>query len=368
MASAIFKPSRIVAIAVVAAAVLWIASGVFGSNKEPTTVEAVETPTIPIQKVAIETAIPEKHERTILVPCVTEADHQAKAVARGAGILVDLLVSEGDAVRAGQTIALISDEGREAAVKQAEALVAQRQAEYDANKRLIDQGTAPRNTLPALEAAVAAADAALAAARAEAGKLAINSPIDGIVDTVPLQVGQAVQDGTEIAEIIDPDPMLAVGAISEFRRGSLRIGQNVSVRFVEGEQVNGTINFVGLSAEPATRTYKVRARMVNPDAAIADGLTCEMSIALAPIEAVSVPRSSLVFSDEGRLGVRIVGEDDTVRFMAIDIVDDQQASVWITGIDAPARVIVVGQDFVKDGDLVEAVSTADADDEAEPPA
>jgi hypothetical protein len=32
------------------------------------------------------------------------------------------------------------------------------------------------------------------------------------------------------------------------------------------------------------------------------------------------------------------------------------------------RVIVVGQDFVKDGDLVEAVSTAQADIEAGPPA
>jgi multidrug efflux system membrane fusion protein len=185
---------------------------------------------------------------------------------------------------------------------------------------------------------------------------------------VSLQVGQAVQDGTQVAEIIDPDPMLAVGAVSEFRRGSLRIGQNVTVRFVEGQPVNGTINFVGLSAEAATRTYKVEATMINPDAAIADGLTCEMSISLEPIEALSVPRSSLVFSDDGKLGVRIVDADDKARFVPIDIVDDQQASVWVTGIDGPARVIVVGQDFVTDGDPVEAVSEADAGNKAEPPA
>lgn len=368
MAPAILKPSRIIAFALVGGAALWIGSGVIGSGDDKKSVGTPESPTIPIQKVAVETITPEKHQRFIIVSCVTEADHRAIATARAGGVLVDLFVSHGDAVSAGQTIGLISDEGREAAVKQAEAFVAQRNAEFEANKKLIDQGTAPRNTLPALEAAVAAADAALAAARAEAEKLAIKSPIDGIVDSAPLQVGQAVQDGTSVAEIIDPSPMLAVGSVSEFRRGSLRVGQDVVIRFVEGIPVNGKINFVSLSAEPATRTYKVEATMANKDAAIADGLTCEMKISLEPIEAVSVPRSSLVFSDDGKLGVRITDSDDKVRFVPVEIVDDQQASVWLTGIDGPARVIVVGQDFVKDGDLVEAVSSSDADKSAEPPA
>jgi multidrug efflux system membrane fusion protein len=368
MASAALKPSRIIAVAIVGGAALWIASGVFGSNDAPTgDPEPRAAAAVPVQKVAVKAVRPEEHDRTIVVSCVTEADHRAIAAARGDGILVDLLVSQGDTVRAGDTVAKISDEGREAAVKQAEALLAQRKAEYDAIKKLIDQGTSPRNTLPALEAALASADATLAAARAEEDKLEIKSPIDGVVDSMPLQVGQAVRSGTEVAEIIDPDPMLAVGAVSEFRRGSIRIGQDVSVRFVEGEPIDGKIHFVGLSAEAATRTYKVEAQIDNSNAAIADGLTCEMTIVLAPIEAVAVPRSSLVFSDEGILGVMAVDDASKARFVAVDVVEDLQASVWVTGIDDPSNLIVVGQDFVKDGDLVEAIPTAGAA-ESEPQA
>lgn len=368
MASAIFKPSRVIAVAVVGAAAVWIATGVMGPSESTTADKAASAPVIPTQKVAVDTVDLEIHERAILVSCVTEADQRAMAVARAAGILLEVLVSQGDAVRSGQTIAVMSDEGRVADVKRAEALLAQRQAEFNANKKLIDQGNAPRNALPALEAALAAADAVLAAAQAEADKQEIKSPIDGIVDSVPVQVGQAVNDGTQIAEIINPDPMLAVGAVSEFRRGSLRLGQQVAVRFVEGSPIDGTIKFVGLSAEAATRTYKVEATLPNPDAAIADGLTCEMNISLEPIEAASVPRSSLVFSDDGELGVRTVDAGGKVRFVPIDIVDDQQSSVWVTGIDGPARLIVVGQDFVKDGDPVEAVTTAEATEAGEPPA
>lgn len=369
MASAIFKPSRLVAIALIAAAGLWIGSGyVLPHAEEPKAPERPAAATAPVQKVAVATALPEKHPRQIAISCVTRADHRAMATARGAGIIEDLKVARGATVKAGDVIATISDEGRSAAVKQAEALLDQRQAEYQANKTLIDRGNAPRNNLPALEAGVAAARAALAAAEAEAQKSFVRAPVDGVVDLVPVQLGQAVQVGTDLAEIVGPDPMLAVGAVTEAERGALKAGQTAAVRFIDGGTAVGTITFISLSAEKATRTYPVEARIANPDAAIADGVTCEMTIALEPLEAAAVPRSALVFSDEGRLGVRIADEKSQARFVPVNIVEDGRQSVWVTGISEAVRVIVVGQDFVKEGDPVEAVQAAKAEKAAEPPA
>lgn len=366
MASTVFRPSRLIAVALVIGAALWIAAGQFGGGAEeqpatePTT-NASEAVQIPIQKVGIATAIPEQHRRTIVLSCVSEADRRASAVARGAGVIIDLRASRGSTVRAGEVIALLSDEGRAANVGQAQALLDQRMAEYEANKKLIDRGDAPRNTLAALEAAVAAARAALAAAQAEADRSSVKAPIDGIVDAVAFQVGQAVQAGSEIAKIIAPDPMLAVGAVSEARRGSLEKGQAADVRFIDGSKVPATIDFVSLSADKATRTYAVEAKMANADAAIGDGVTCEMSVTLDPIEATAIPRSALIFSDEGHLGIRVAGVDDKAHFIAVDVVEDGRDVVWVTGVTGENRVIVVGQDFVKEGDPVEAVSAAEAD-------
>ena len=71
----------------------------------------------------------------------------------------------------------------------------------------------------------------------------------------------------------------------------------------------------------------------------------------------------------GGLGVRIADAESKAQFVPVEIVDDA------TDVDLgdrrrrqPSRVIVVGQDFVKDGDLVEAVAAAAADVKAEPPA
>jgi membrane fusion protein, multidrug efflux system len=179
------------------------------------------------------------------------------------------------------------------------------------------------------------------------------------VDTVPFQVGQAVNVGSEIAIVIDPDPMLAVGQVSEARRGTLEVGQTADVRFIDGSTAVGEIDFVGLSAEKATRTYPVEARMKNADSAIGDGVTCEMSVKLAPVQATAVPRSALIFSDAGELGLRIV-VDDIAHFQPVKVVEDGRELVWVSGFTAPVDVIVVGQDFVKEGDRVESRPATDA--------
>lgn len=362
MASGLFKPSRIISVVILLAAVGWIASGTFAPSEDAShSGEAAppEAPAIPIQKVTVAPAAPADHRRQITLSCTTEADDSSVAVARAAGVITALDVDRGDQVEAGQVLATLSDEGRSSALLQAQALLDQRVAEYDANKALIDKGQAPKNQLPALEAAVAAARAAVAAAEAEAEKSSIRSPTAGIVQAVPVQVGQAIQPGAEIASVVDPDPMLAVGAVSERERGNVRVGQTATMRFIDGTTRTGTIDYVGVSADPATRTYPVQALMANTDGAIGDGVTCEMAVETDAIVAFSVPRSALVFSDEGGLGVRVVDAESRVQFVPITIVDDAIGSVWVTGIEGPARVIVVGQDFVRDGDQVEAVLVAD---------
>jgi multidrug efflux system membrane fusion protein len=369
--ASVFKPSRILSVALVVGAVAWIMSGSFGRDAEegsPDTEALVEEPA-KLQRVAVRAASSQAHRRHAILSCVTEAENRAVAVARGAGVILELTVTRGDAVKAGDIIAQISDEGRSAAVLQAEALLAQQLADLQANKTLIERGNSPRNRLPGLEAAVAAGRAAVAAAEAEANRSIVRSPIDGLVDSVPAQIGQAVQVGMAVAEIVAPEPMLAVGAVAEGRRSSVSKGQEAIIRFIDGSEIIGSVKFVGLSADRATRTYPVEAIVDNPGAAIADGVTCEMAVALEPVEATKVPRSALIFSDEGYLGLRIADDDSRVVFVPVELVDDTGQFIWVSGLPATAQVIVTGQDFVKNGDEVEPVLvTAAVADSEEPPA
>jgi multidrug efflux system membrane fusion protein len=153
--------------------------------------------------------------------------------------------------------------------------------------------------------------------------------------------------------------MLAVVEVSERRLAGIKVGDAAEVRLVTGETVRGKIRFVAKTASPTTRTYRIEILLPNADGAIPDGITAEVTIPLAPIAATSVPRSALTFSSNGDLGVRIVDQSGTVGFVPVKVVEDGETAMWVDGIADGSRVIVQGQDFVREGQHVEATPTAD---------
>jgi multidrug efflux system membrane fusion protein len=149
--------------------------------------------------------------------------------------------------------------------------------------------------------------------------------------------------------------MLAVVEVSERKVANVKVGDTAEVKLVSGKSREGRIRYVSKSAVPATRTYRVEVELPNADSAIPDGITAEVIIPLSPMPATRVPRSALVVSSAGDIGVRTVDAVSKVGFFKATIVEDDQRFMWLTGVPDGARVIVQGQDFVREGNLVEPV-------------
>jgi multidrug efflux system membrane fusion protein len=348
------KGSRIAAVVIVLAAAGWIASGHFGDARTPPppAPQAAEAARFRVAVVPVEM---QPHQRSLVLSGRTEADKRANAVARAPGLVVDLKVRRGSPVKTGDVIAVLSDEAREATVAQARAKLEQRRSETEAKMRLIRSGTLPALSQPQLEADLKAAEAALAQAEAERSRGEVLSPITGIVNEVPVEVGQALQIGNNLAEIIGLDPMLAVVEVAERQLAGIKVGDNAEVRLVTGEKVQGQVRFISRKASQQTRTYRVEIGVDNKQGTIPDGVTAEVAMHLTAVPAARVPRSALTFSGEGKLGVRAVDAEGRVSFVPVTVVEDGQAELWVAGVREDLRVIVQGQDFVKEGQLVEAV-------------
>lgn len=358
------KGSRITALGLVAAAALWIASGHLLPRETAHSDAAIRSAESDAKKpfrVGVIRSSTVAHRRKLVLSGRTEADRRVTLTARTGGLLTELKVKRGSWVDRGDVIAILSDEAREAQVVQAQSLVTQRQTELDAKKRLIATGALPRLDLVNLEAQLKAAEAALAAAAAERDRGVIRAPWAGVVHDVSVEVGQAAfsMAGREIAQLVSLDPMLAVAEISERKLAGIKVGDSAQVRLITGETATGRIRFVAQTASATTRTYRIEVELANPDYKIPDGITAELSIPLAPSPATRVPRSALTFSSTGELGVRAVDNDGVVSFAKVSVVEDEQSSMWLTGIRDGARVIVQGQDFVREGQHVEAVEAND---------
>src|SRR5262249_56583522 len=103
------------------------------------------------------------------------------------------------------------------------------------------------------------------------------------------------------------------------------------------------------------RTDRVEGELPNGGGNIREGITGEVVVPLAPVLAPRVPRSAVTFSSTGDLGLRVVDVNDTVDFIRVGVIEDEQSYMWVTGLADRTRVIVQGQDFVREGQTVDAV-------------
>ena len=358
------KASRITAAALVAGAVIWILSGhLFPHESESrAAIRPSEAETQKLFRVAVEETSVVQHSHKLVLSGRTEADRKVMIVARTGGVLTELRVRRGDRVEKGDVIAVLSDEARIAQVSQAMAMISQRKAELDAKRRLIETGALPKLELINLESQFKAAEASLAMAEAERDRGLVTAPWPGIITDTTSEVGQAAfsMAGREIAQLASLDPMLAVVEVAERKLAGIKVGDMAEVRLVTGQTATGKIRFVSKSANQSTRTYRVEIEMKNPDTAMPDGITAEVAIPLTSTPATRVPRSALTLSSAGDIGIRAVGTDGKVGFIRVSVVEDENKSIWVAGVPEGTRVIVQGQDFVREGQRVEAVPAAAA--------
>ena len=354
------KGSRITAVGLVAAAALWIASGHFmprDSAESRAAIQPAEAEGKKLFRVAVMPTNVEQHSLRLTISGRTEADKHVTVTARTGGVLTELRVKRGTYVKEGDIIAVLSDDARTAQVSQAQSLVIQRRTELEAKRPLIATGANPRLDLVNLEAQLKAAEAALAAAEAELERGVVRAPWSGVVSDLLVEVGQAAFSfqGRELLQLVSLDPMLAVVEVAERKLAGIKLGEQAEVRLITGETVRGKVRFVSKTASQTTRTYRVEIELANPDGAIPDGITAEVSLAQAPVAATRIPRSALTISSAGDIGVRTVGEGGMVAFAPVRVVEDEQTFMWVSGIPDGTRVIVQGQDFVREGQQVDTV-------------
>lgn len=356
---------KLAALAVLIGVGAWVATGEFSSvgsaqnEAAAAPSEKAAEPKAPLRTVAVVTPPRTEHARAIRISGQTDAEKRVTLATRVMGVIAELPVKQGQRVERGDLVMRLDAEDKEAAVRMAESVVVQRQAEADAAERLVAGGNAPRLQADQARAGLATARSQLENAKAELTQYEIYAPYNGLIDRVPVQRGSTILAGAEVATLINLDPLLAIGEVSERDLKHLKLGNEAEIKLVDGKVVKGTLRYISRDASAATRTFRIEVAIPNEDKALPAGMTAEITLLADPTDSVMLPRSVVTLSGEGDLGIRAVDKDNKVVFFPIDLVDDTPKGLVLAGIPADARVIVAGQDLVTEGDEVKPVE-ADA--------
>ncbi|MGC2856725.1 efflux RND transporter periplasmic adaptor subunit [Novispirillum sp. DQ9] len=350
------RSSYVVAGLIAVAGVVWIGSGLVFPHQEAPQEHAIDARRAAAQAPAPRVRVRDLTASETITPLVvhgqTKASRRVLVRAETTGRVVEVPVDKGARVDAGTVLARLDMGNRRERLEEAQALVAQRELEFNASSSLAQRDFTSRTRLAEARAELEKARAELAAIRKEINDTTIRAPFAAVLNARAVEVGDVLAVGGEVATLIDLDPVTVAAEVSERAVGRLTVGTPAQVVLIDGRTVDGQIAWIAASATTGTRTYPIEVAIANPDQDIPEGMTAEVRLPLERTLAHLVSPAVLTLNDAGQLGVKLVDGDDTVRFVPVQVVRDSADGIWLTGLPDQARVITVGQEFVAAGQAV----------------
>jgi multidrug efflux system membrane fusion protein len=279
----------------------------------------------------------------------TEAARQVEVTAQTGGQVVSDPLRKGAYVKEGQLLCELDPGIRASTLAQARAGLAEAEVGLKNAQKLSEGGFAAETRVLSAEAALENARASVAQAQIDIDRLKITAPFAGLLETDTAEFGTSLQSGSICATVIQLDPIKLVGYAPEAEVNKIEVGALAGARLVSGQTVSGRVTFLSRSSDEATRTFRVEVEVPNTDFAIRDGQTVEIGISSVGRLAHLVSQSALTLNNDGAIGVRTVNSDNIVEFMPIEVIRDTQDGIWIAGLPEQADIIVVGQEYVREG-------------------
>ena len=212
------------------------------------------------------------------------------------------------------------------------------------------------------EAAVAQAEAALAAARTKLAYTVIAAPADGVLIARNVERGDVVQPGKGLMTLSPAGETQVVVQIDEKNIGLVALGQKalVAADAYPDERLPAELVYVNPAVDPQTATVQVKLRLPAPPAHLRQDMTVSVDVEVArKADALLLPTTAVHDPLTGRAWVLVVEDGHAVkRPVRIGLRGDGRLEI-VEGLGPDDRVIPT-RAAVEAGDPVRLRATAAA--------
>lgn len=334
----------------------WLWSGQMAESTTPEPLPTAAPPPAPsIIQVRVREQQAQPLTREIIITGRTAPLRTATLRAEIDGRVEEIGAQRGARVKTDDLIVRLATEERALRLQEAQALVKQREFEYQSKQNLSRKGYQSQVQMAEALTLLESAKTLVEQAQIALKNTVIRAPFAGVLVQRLVEQGDFVSRADVIAEVMDEDPFLIVGEVTELQRPLLKLGNEAVARLVTGQTITGKIRLISAQADAATRTFHIEIEVPNPQGLLAAGITSEIRLPLETVFAHKISAALLSLNDEGVLGIKTVGDDNRVAFYPAHFVQAAAESIWLGDLPKQLRLITVGQGFVRLGDLVEPV-------------
>ncbi|MDA8249260.1 MAG: efflux RND transporter periplasmic adaptor subunit [Rhodospirillales bacterium] len=288
---------------------------------------------------------------------LVEAVDTARVGTTVAGRIDALLVDEGDRVRRGQVLARLDDREAQQRLSDARARLELAEQELARDQALLQRGVrTPQAEQRSREERDRAA-AGVAVAEKGLQDFTIESPLDGIVMTRPVEPGETVAANAVLFTVASPARLRIAADVDERDIPQVRMGARVAIRAdaFPGEVFDANVTNIRGQGDAASRTYRVEAELPR-DTRLMMGMTVDTNIVVATrADALLVPTAAVRHAPAkgglpGAAYVFRVLPDGVARRTAVTLgAEGPEAAEVRGGLAADATLVADPPENLKDG-------------------
>ena len=248
-----------------------------------------------------------------------EGEKQAEIVASIHEAVVELPVSEGNKVSAGQVVIMLDKDGAASQYNQARALHMEAKDNYQKMTKLLEQGAVSEQSYISAKTGFEVAQANFEAASRQ---VELTSPISGILTELSVNIGEYAPVGIPIATVAQTDKIRLTLFVDSGSAGFIKKGQGAAITVesigYSGKKFGGFVTEVSRSADPQTRLFRIEISIDNENGDLAPGMFARAEIVVNEFKSILIVPREAVFSVEGVYKVYKL-EGDRAREQSINI-------------------------------------------------
>jgi RND family efflux transporter MFP subunit len=287
-----------------------------------------------------------------------EAAEEAEVVAKVGGVVEEILVEEGDRVRARQPLARLDAERLRLEVARTKAELDRLAQEYERNQAMFRKQLVSLEHFEKTQFELARQKAAHALAELSLSDSTIRAPFDGVVAERHIKIGNMIQLHEPAFRVTQLDRLQSIVHVPEREIAKLAVGQAVSTRVEVWPDTpfRGSVERINPVVDPDTGTVKVTIALDDPSGRLRPGMFGRVEILYdRHVDALMLPRAAVLAEDQ-QAAVFVIDEGKANRAKIQTGYHDEDFVEVLAGVDEGDLVVIAGQTTLKDGASVEIVA------------
>jgi RND family efflux transporter MFP subunit len=276
----------------------------------------------------------------------------------GTGTIKHIYVDAGQTVHQGQVIAELDATTMQNAYNIAKTTLDHTQDTYNRMKELHDAGSLPEMQWIQIESQLKTAIAQEAMAKKSLADTKLYAPFGGYIASKNAEIGQTAAPGVSIVKLVNISSVKVKISVPEddVQRIAKGSSMKIVVPALGNREFSGRVTERGVSADPRSRTYEVKAAIQNNDGQLLPGMICQaFTNYMQGTTGVFIPARLVQLDSDNKTFVWVVNGSKAVKRQIFISGETAQGAQVSGGLSSGDQLIVAGQQKVSNGMKVEIV-------------